>query len=1025
MSVRARTRIDDRVYVIGWQQVPPFQQKTADNSPAGLAVDLIRDAARRQGIRLQWKWYPGSSEAALKNREVDLWPLITATPERLRQKAIYITDPYLRHDHNLIVLSRSGYTQVADLKTASISFAELPINRQLLHRVLPDARPVPAASVTDAVENVCAGRADAVFLDDFSTGNLASHGSSCLSQPLRVIALPLLRTSLGVGSTPETSAVADLIRHGIDTAALEGELSAILKNGGYYSPRNLEYFSALLEAKRRERWLLGAIVLFAGMAGFIAFEAHRIRRQRDRILQTREALQRSEEKLRLMANNLSGVVLAYDMTRRLVFANPGVERLTGYSVEELERGDPLYWVHPDDRLPLQSRWDNLFRGDSYRNEEYRLVTKDGDIRWMVASWAPIYDGSGRQVGVQGSERDVTERKVAERALLEYERRFRQLLEDVQLVALITDDKGAITFCNDYTLSLTGWRRDELVGRSADEIVSSALPQAESHILPHSEGAILEKNGGRRCIHWSSTLLRSPDGRFAGFASLGEDVTEVQALRLQAAQQESEERFRNTADTAPLMIWQAAADMSCTFVNKGWLRFTGRSIEQELGTGWTANVHPDDLQLAVATFQAAFHTRHDFQFEFRKRRADGEYRWVLCNGVTRFGLDGAFAGYVGTCSDITDMKREREADAGREKLQTLSRLATGVAHDFNNVLGGVLSQADLALQELADGQLADEQLRRIRELALRGAEAVRQLMTYAGQDNAVCEPLNLSFLIAGMSDELRAIVGDRALMTTELDPDLPRVHANPSQLRQLVVNLVTNAFDAIPERFGLITLRTQFRNGTVVLEVSDSGAGIAPEHQPRIFEPFFTTRETGRGLGLAVAHGIVQGLGGTIECESELGRGSAFRIVLPCQGDAPVPASRSEVQDATGGPSTVLVVEDEEPIRVAAAKVLRKSNLSVLEAADGSSALDLLREHYGSIRLILLDITLPGAPSREVFAEARRLNSDIRIVVTSAYGPQKASECFPGLKIDAFVAKPYRLSELVSLLQTVLDTRARC
>src|SRR5689334_7771020 len=218
-----RHHIDDRVYLIGWQQVPPFQQKSDDGSPAGLAVDLVRDAARRRGIRLKWVWYPGSAEAALRNRDVDLWPFITITPERL--KLIHISEPYFQHDYSLLVRAGSPYSQVQDLASASITYLGLPIGRHFLHGILPKVRLVTAASAKEAVENVCAGRADAAYLDEFTAGAILLSGISCSS---RIIPLPMLRSKLGVGSTPEARDVADEIRRGMDVAALENDLAKIL-----------------------------------------------------------------------------------------------------------------------------------------------------------------------------------------------------------------------------------------------------------------------------------------------------------------------------------------------------------------------------------------------------------------------------------------------------------------------------------------------------------------------------------------------------------------------------------------------------------------------------------------------------------------------------------------------------------------------------------------------------------------------------------------------------------------------------
>jgi PAS domain S-box-containing protein len=976
---------------------------------------------------------------------VDLWPLITITPER--RGVIHISKPYLQHEFTLLVLASSGYSQVQDLASATISYPGRPFSQLALRRVLPHARMVAVASQKDAVESVCARGADAVFLDEFTADAVLHSGLSCLSQALRVIPMPMLQSTLGVGSTLEASAVADEIRRGIDASVRQGDLAKILTSWGYLSRRNMQYFSQVLDSQRREQWLMTIAAVFGVLLALTAFGGDRIRRQRNRIKAAEGALRRSEEQLRLLTNNLSDMVLAYDMDRRLVFGNPAVERLTGYSVADLQNGESIRWVHPNDRSRMLESWEKLFHGNDCRDKEYRLISKDGQTKWITASGGPIYNDGGRQVGVQAIARDITERKLAAEALRVSERRFRELLERVQLVAVMTDRNGTITFCNDYTLAITGWTREEVIGQPATTFL-------DPEFLPHSaedaamgtpirrtpqlfEAKILAKNGSRRSIQWSSTVLRDSDGRAAVFASLGEDVTELQALRAEAARREGEERFRNIADTAPLMIWVMSADKRCTFVNKGWLSFTGRTLEQELGDGWAAGIHPDDMESCCSTYGAAFDARRDFHVEHRFRRADGEYRWLLCSGVPRFGPDGEFTGYVGNCSDITDLKRSRDEDVARQKLESVGTLAGGIAHDFNNLLGAVLAQADVALTELATGASPAEQLNHIRAVAMRGAGIVRQLMIYAGQENAVSEPVDISWLIGDMMELLKVVVSKHAVLKTELVSGMPAVMANPAQLRQVVMNLVTNASEAIGERDGVIAIRTApmtasqeplraSANGYVQLEVSDTGCGISPEAQTKIFDPFFTTKLTGHGLGLAVVERIVRGLGGVSQFESEPGRGTTFRILLPSVHEtaaSPRPASVAPVHGELSRASVVLVVEDEEPLRLAVTKMLRRNGLSIVEAADGTTALNEIREHGDEIGLVLLDITLPGAPSREVFAEARRRRPDMKVILTSAYGQKTVDESFGGMEIDAFIRKPYQLGELVGLVRNLVSTES--
>jgi PAS domain S-box-containing protein len=478
-----------------------------------------------------------------------------------------------------------------------------------------------------------------------------------------------------------------------------------------------------------------------------------------------------------------------------------------------------------------------------------------------------------------------------------------------------------------------------------------------------------------------------------------------------------------------MIWVTGVDKGCTFVNKGWLSFTGRSLEQDLGNGWAAGIHPDDLDDCFNAYTAAFDARRVFQIEHRLRRSDGEYRWMLCCGVPRFGPGGEFTGYIGTDNDITDLKRSRDEDVARQKLETVGKLASGIAHDFNNLLGGVLAQADLAVARLASGSFAEEQLQTIRGIAIRGAGIVRQLMIYAGQESTGREAVDVSRLIEEMLDLLKVMISKHALLKTDLTASLPAVSANPAQLWQLVINLVTNASEAIGDHDGIIVIRTaqsaadpnpqQCSPGECVeLEISDSGRGISREDQPRIFDPTFTTKSAGHGLGLPVVHRIVQELGGRIDFESEPDRGTTFRILLPsAAGMAPSasPAGVSALTDNMNGDATVLVVEDEEALRLPVTAILRKKGLQVLDASDGTEALTQIRAHKDSVAVVLLDITLPGATSREVLTEVRRLRPEVKVIVTSAYGPTKADSVFAGLEIDSFLRKPYRLADLVDLV----------
>jgi PAS domain S-box-containing protein len=1027
---------EDRVYRIGWEDDPPFQAQGEGSDPVGLAVELVKDAAQRQGVRLQWVRHPGS-EASLRNGDVDLWPLMTVTPER--KAVLHISDPYMQHENCFLVRAGSSYKQAQDLAAATISALALPINRHLILSLCPRAVIRPQQSAQDAIRDFCEHRADAAFVDEFTGLTLLlGNTSSCSGQPLRLISHPAMRTTLGVGATFKASAAADRIREGIGAAASDGELQRILTRWGYLSPRNIDSMTSLLNAKQREPWLAAAVGLFGVLLAIAVFGTDRIRRQMNRIKATERAFRESEQKLRLMANNLSEVVLDYDMEGRLVFANPAVEKLTGYSIADLREKAYLSLVHPDDQERIRQCFANLFRGSVYQDAEFRIIASDGRQKWLSATWGPILDDDGRQVGVQGCEREITERKLAEQALRESELRFRELLEEVQLLAIMIDRNGCISFCNDYALSITGWSAAEIVGHPAKDFLDPEYLRQFSDAIsttrpatppqPASEGAILTKHGSPRRIQWNSTALRDTAGRIIGLASVGADITELQILRAEAAQRESEATFRNLADTAPVMIWVAGPGKGRTFFNKGWLALTGRTLDQERGDGWTVGVHPDDRDRCLNSYSSSFDARQDFQVDYRLLRADGEYRWVLDTGVPRFAQNGDLAGYIGSCVDITDLRLSQEQSVARQKLECLGVLTGGIAHDFNNLLGSIFAEAELAETELSAGASPSEEIQRIKAVTTRAAEIVRELMIYTGQDKASFEPVDLSSLVEEMSSLLKISISKRAVLETDLGRNLPPVLGNAPQIRQIVMNLIINASEAIGEKHGVIKVGTSLvhmpEGDGLRLEVSDTGCGMTENQKAKIFDPFFTTKFAGRGLGLSVVQGIVRAHGGTIDLVSAPGEGTTFRVLLECarefrNSDQNVTQFTPLHQPPTLG--TVLLVEDEAPLRRVVSRMLHGTGYSVIQAADGSDAINLFRDHKDDIGVVLLDLTIPGASSREFVAAAAQLRPDVKIILTSAYSREMATHPLDSPQIRGFIRKPFQFANLVDLLSNTLSS----
>jgi PAS domain S-box-containing protein len=624
------------------------------------------------------------------------------------------------------------------------------------------------------------------------------------------------------------------------------------------------------------------------------------------------------------------------------------------------------------------------------------------------------------------------------ALRESENRFRSLFENTTVGLYRTTPEGHILMANPALLSMLGYESfDELRERNLEEegfepgySRAAFRKQLESEgVVRGLEAAWTRRDGTVLFVRESVRAVRGAANGVIYYDGIVEDVTERKRAedtrrQAEAALQESEERFRNMADTAPVMIWVGGPDKLITFFNKTFLDFTGRTLQQELGTGWVDNIHPEDVERCSKIYHSSFDARRNFHIECRVRRADGEYRWVLCSGVPRFGPDGLFAGYIGSDVDITDLRRAQEEALAGQKLESLGVLAGGIAHDFNNLLGGILTNAELALEEIPRGWPARTGLEAIKSVAIRATQIVRQMMAYAGQENAVFETINISRLVGDMLQFLKVSISKSAVLKVELPENIPAIQGNAPQIQQVVMNLITNASEALGDKEGTIRVsvtRVQSSQSDYVrLEVSDTGCGMTEEIQTRIFDPFFTTKFAGRGLGLAAVQGIIRNHGGAITVTSAPGQGSRFEVLLPCAhqavvGGTEVPEAPKEVGAFAG---TVLIIEDEDSLRLAVSKMLRRKALDVIEAADGKSGIDLFRANVRRIDVVLLDLTLPGMSGGEVLQELRRVQAGAKVLITSAYSRDWVEDAIGEQQPWLYIRKPYQFSELISVVRDI-------
>jgi PAS domain S-box-containing protein len=412
-------------------------------------------------------------------------------------------------------------------------------------------------------------------------------------------------------------------------------------------------------------------------------------------------------------------------------------------------------------------------------------------------------------------------------------------------------------------------------------------------------------------------------------------------------------------------------------------------------------------------------------------------------------EGNVIGLIGIITDITERKRAEEEKLNLErqvqqaqKLESLGVLAGGIAHDFNNLLMVVLGHAELALNNVSPVSSAHASLTEITTAARRAADLCRQMLAYAGKSSFELERVALRDLIEEMAHLLKTMISKKAILNLNLERELPPIQGDPTQIRQIAMNLIINASEAIEDRSGVITVsvgatrcdeeylqKTELHDHLtpglyVHLEVSDTGRGMDAETRSRIFEPFFSTKFTGRGLGLAAVLGIVRAHKGALKVYSEPGKGTTFKILFPGLSDgedAILPLEVSPLADWRGT-GTILLVDDEESLIALGARMLEHLGFTVLTVADGLQAVECYRERGKEIDLVLMDLTMPHMDGAKAFGELRRLNPDVRVILASGYTEEDVSSRFEGKKPSGIIQKPYTLAKLREALAGLMPKR---
>ena len=719
--------------------------------------------------------------------------------------------------------------------------------------------------------------------------------------------------------------------------------------------------------------------------------------------------------------------------RTLMEAFPGIERTDVFAA--LRRS-------MDERSParIQSRYE----------------FPDGSFGWFELSIEPVPEGIFvLSMDVTQRKRAEEEREQASRQLREGEARYRRLVEHIREVVIAGVEgpppAGRLTFVSPQVVELSGRTSEEFL---ADPGLWERLlhPEDAAHVQRETDRALdrkepvvrfyrlrNERTGEYRWIEDTFVPDQGESGEARSFFATARDVTErwnaeAEALRL---------RHRNELllNCAGEGICGLDREGSVTFINPKGAGLLGYAVEELIETPFHAKCHhshPDGRPFPSdeCPIEAVMAAQRGYTGEAVFWRKDGKSVPVECVSTPVFDEGGTVEGIVVVFQDISDRRRLEETVQQSQKLEAIGRLAGGVAHDFNNILGVITGYGELMGRQLDDGHPARPRLEQMLKAAERAAALTRQLLAFSRKQVTQPRILDLNVVTSDLEKMLRRVIGEDVELEVRPGKGLGAVKADPTQVEQVVMNLVVNARDAMPKG-GMLTLElanVEFDRAYaaehppaeagrfVMLAVSDTGVGMDAEIQKRIFDPFFTTKPLGEGtgLGLATVYGIVKQSGGHIWVYSELGRGTTFKVYLPRVDEPVEAAATAPALAAPRGNETVLVVEDTESLREMVREVLEERGYTLLQAADGEQALSLALRHQGPIHLLLTDVVMPKMGGPDLAARLKSLRPEMQTLFMSGYTDGALSRQGILGGSTTLLEKPFTTEGLARAVRAALD-----
>lgn len=795
--------------------------------------------------------------------------------------------------------------------------------------------------------------------------------------------------------------------------------------------------------------LCEAVIILLG-SGRVLLSIRDITRRHRKI----EEISEERRLLRTIIDGISDVLVLKDKEGRHIMRNRAQREITGLP-DDLVLGKKIT-EHPiPAEIAAAYYADDLHvlnTGQPVLNREEPYQIGESQRGWFLTNKHPIFDSAGKVVGLVGIARDITEQKRASDELNETRLRLSLHLDNSLLAVVELDRDTRITRWNTRATEIFGWTESEARGKTPQELRSIHPEEIEDvaaifHRLisgeeskSTSQNRNLAKDG--RVVHcrWFNSALRDTHGNVSSFLTMAEDVTDfVGAVEKLSASDNLLRTLIDATNTGYIMLDVQGCILE---TNEKYLKFFGFASASELIGQPARNFIADDHLPA-------------FYAEFARLLREGSARNIELDLIGAGGITAPFEFNAKTeetrdglrvhlfCRDITVRRRaldERHAIERKmqdtQKLESLGVLAGGIAHDFNNLLTGILGNASVAASDIEESSKIRGNLEQIERASLRAAELCKQMLAYSGKGRFVVLPHDLNVILRDTVELLEISISKRAALSFALSSEPAPIMADATQLRQVIMNLVINASEALNEGGGTIQIRSgsmvadshyiagtlsapEIRPGNFVwFEVSDNGSGMTPDVLSKIFDPFFTTKFTGRGLGLAAVQGIIRSHGGALKVESTPGVGTRFLILIPSDAGQRHPHASPPSGAPWKSSGHALVVDDEETVRVITARILEGLGFNVTTAVDGRDAIRKF-EAQPSFVLVVLDLTMPHMDGEETFREIRRLRPATKVLLMSGFNEQDALSRFAGKGLAGFVQKPFNVTQLTTHVREVL------